>query len=75
MLVYQGRVNDVNMRRARLSTNELMEAIREHGVARLADVNLAVLEVAGNISVLSNDFQTRSTKTVRRPGGKQTKAE
>ena len=66
MLVYQGRVNDVNMRKARLTTNELLEAIREHGVARIADVNLAVLEVDGNISVLSNDFQNRTTKAVRR---------
>ena len=37
MLVYQG-VNDVNMRRARLTTDELMEAIREHGW-RIEDVN------------------------------------
>lgn len=66
MLVYQGRVNDVNMRKARLTTNELLEAIREHGVAGIADVNLAVLEVDGNISVLSNDFQNRTTKAVRR---------
>ena len=32
MLVYQGKVNDANMRKARLTTNELFEAIREHGV-------------------------------------------
>jgi len=66
MLVYQGRVNDANMRKARLTTNELLEAIREHGVARIADVNLAVLEVDGNISVLSDDFQSRTTRAVRR---------
>jgi len=66
MLVYQGKVNDANMRKARLTTNELFEAIREHGVAKISDVNLAVLEVDGNISVLSNDFQDKTTKTVRK---------
>lgn len=75
MLVYQGSVRDANMRRARLTTDELMEAIREHGVARIEDVNLAVLEADGNISVLSNDFQKKTSKTVpkRRQPKKQTK--
>lgn len=66
MLIYQGKVNDTNLRKAKLTTNELLEAIREHGVAKIADVNLAVLEVDGNISVLSNDFQTKTTKGIRR---------
>ncbi|NLH62893.1 MAG: DUF421 domain-containing protein [Erysipelotrichaceae bacterium] len=66
MLIYQGKVNDTNLRKAKLTTNELLEAIREHGVAKIADVNLAVLEVDGNISVLSNDFQTKTTKAIRR---------
>jgi len=66
MLVYQGKVNDANMRKARITTNELLEAIREHGVAAIADVDLAVLEVDGNISVLSNDFQKKTTKSIRK---------
>lgn len=66
MLIYQGRVNDNNMRKAKLTTNELLEAIREHGVAKISDVNLAVLEVDGNISVLSNDFQTKTTRAVHK---------
>jgi uncharacterized membrane protein YcaP (DUF421 family) len=66
MLVYQGKVNDANMRKARLTTNELLEAIREHGVADISDVDLAVLEVDGNISVLSNDFQRKTTKAIRK---------
>jgi uncharacterized membrane protein YcaP (DUF421 family) len=66
MLVYHGKVNDANMRKARLTTNELLEAIREHGVADISDVDLAVLEVDGNISVLSNDFQHKTTKAIRK---------
>jgi len=36
-----------------LTPEELMEAIREHGVATIHEVDLAVLEIDGNISVLS----------------------
>jgi uncharacterized membrane protein YcaP (DUF421 family) len=77
LLVYQGKINDANMRKAKLTTNELLEAIREHGVAKVADVNLAVLEVDGNISVLSNDFQDKTTKSIHRTRNprKQTKRE
>jgi len=66
MLIYHGSVNDANMRKARLTTNELLEAIREHGVAKISDVDLAVLEVDGNISVLSNNFQKKTTNNVRK---------
>jgi len=62
MLIYQGVLNNKNMRRARLTVEELQEAVREHGVSDIKDVNLAVLEVDGNISILSNDYKDKSTK-------------
>ncbi|MEI6101138.1 MAG: YetF domain-containing protein [Eubacteriales bacterium] len=62
MLVYNGKLNADNMKRARLSMAELEEAIREHGVSGVSDVNLAVLEVDGNISVLSSDYQNRTVR-------------
>jgi uncharacterized membrane protein YcaP (DUF421 family) len=62
MLVYHGKVIDKHMRMARVSTDELMEAIREHGVSSLTDVDLAILEVDGNISVLSNNFSKKSAR-------------
>lgn len=75
MLIYKGRVNRANLRRAKLTEDELMEAVREHGVSKASEVDLAVLEVDGNISVLSGDFNRRTTKTVRkvRVPRKQTK--
>ncbi|MDP4226164.1 MAG: DUF421 domain-containing protein [Bacteroidota bacterium] len=48
----------------------MLEAIREHGVSSIKDVNLALLEVDGNISILSNDYQKRSTRHISR-GKKQ----
>ena len=66
MLVYKGHVNDANMKKAKLTTDELLEAIREHGAEKVSDVDLAVLEVDGNISVLSSDFHNQTTKAVRK---------
>lgn len=62
MLVYQGKVNKVHLDRTGISMDELMEAVREHGVEKLSEVDLAVLEVDGNISVLSKNYQKKTTK-------------
>jgi uncharacterized membrane protein YcaP (DUF421 family) len=63
MLVHHGKILEENLRKARMSADELKEAIREHGVKDVSKVDLAYLEVDGNISVLSEDF---SRKTIRR---------
>jgi len=62
MLIYHGKVIQRNLVRARLTLTELKEAIREHGVGLPEEVNLAVLEVDGQISVLSDEFHRRTTK-------------
>ncbi len=65
-LIYEGNVNEINLRKARISINELLETIREHGSAGIKDVNLAVLETDGNISILSNDFRNKSVQHRKR---------
>ena len=65
MLVYQGKVIKKHLDQAKISLEELEAAIREHGVDDISHVNLAVLEVDGNISVLSHNF-TRKTVKKRR---------
>jgi len=62
MLVYKGKILESHLIRAKISTEELMEAIREHGVGSVKEVDLAVLEVDGNISVLSENFQKKTTR-------------
>ncbi len=68
LLIYEGKLNKKNLDKAKLSVDEIMEALREHGVARIEDVNLAVLEVDGNISVLSDNF---TNKTIRKRKSRQ----
>jgi uncharacterized membrane protein YcaP (DUF421 family) len=64
ILVSEGKINDKNLRKLRITTDELLEAIREHGVQGLKEVNLAILEVDGNISILSHNFTKRSLRRV-----------
>jgi uncharacterized membrane protein YcaP (DUF421 family) len=68
MLVYKGKVLDLNLKKAEITYEELLEAVREHGVASPQEVDLAILEVDGNISVLSHEYQHRTVK--RRKGHK-----
>ena len=67
-LVRHGQVDTRALQRAMLTRDELMEAMREHGVERIGDVDMAILEVDGNISVLSDQFKatTRKTRVPRR---------
>lgn len=62
MLVYKGKIKIDNMHRTRITHEELMEAVREHGVNTIADVDLAILEVDGNISILSGDFHQKTSR-------------
>ena len=64
VLVKDGIVDNVTMKKEDIGFDELEEAVREHGVEQIADVKLAVLEVDGNISVVSQD-QNGSTHYTR----------
>lgn len=66
ILVSEGKVKDRNLRKMEISTDELIEAIHEHGVHSIREVNLAILEVDGNISIMSNDYQKRSVRKVEK---------
>lgn len=63
MLIYKGEVNDEHLRITGITTNELLAAVREHGVEKIEDVDLAMLEVDGNISVISEDFSKKSVQS------------
>jgi len=62
MLVYKGKILEDHMKRAKISNEELMEAVREHGVPSVKEVDLAIMEVDGSISVLSNQYQKKTNK-------------
>jgi uncharacterized membrane protein YcaP (DUF421 family) len=55
MLVNNGAILDQHLGRAGITEAELLQALREHGVATVKDVRLAVLEPDGSISVIRFD--------------------
>ena len=62
MLIYKGKMIESHMKMAKITQEELMEAVREHGVETITEVDLAIMEVDGSISVLSNQYQKQSVK-------------
>jgi len=62
MLIFEGKILFSHMNNAGITEDELMEVIREHGVASVSAVDLAVLEVDGNISVISSETRKKTTR-------------
>jgi uncharacterized membrane protein YcaP (DUF421 family) len=52
VLVRHGRLVHRNLRREHLSEEELTGKLRQHGVERLRDVKMALMESGGEISVI-----------------------
>ncbi|ROH99871.1 DUF421 domain-containing protein [Chryseobacterium daecheongense] len=61
ILVKDGVVDEKALNKVKITKSELEEAIREHGVASIEDVKLSLLEVDGNISVISQDEKNKQT--------------
>ncbi|MGH9366122.1 MAG: DUF421 domain-containing protein [Thermoanaerobaculia bacterium] len=66
LLVNRGVVQAWNLEREGIDREDLMAALREHGVTSPDDVEMAVLEVDGAISVVRNDDLTPGHKPHRR---------
>ena len=62
LLVRHGRFMPLNLRRERLTPDEVMTKLREQGVAHLREVRHAYLESDGHISVIRAD-ESRSAGT------------
>jgi uncharacterized membrane protein YcaP (DUF421 family) len=62
LLINDGKFVSEHLRREGLEEEEVLMAIREHGVADLKDVRMAVLEVDGSISIVPTDAQAMRTR-------------
>lgn len=62
LLIYKGKVNRKNLEKEKITHEELMATVREHGVEKVEDVDLAILEIDGNISVLSKNYQHKTSR-------------
>jgi uncharacterized membrane protein YcaP (DUF421 family) len=72
LLINDGKLVREHLRREGLDEDEVLMAIREHGVADVKDVRMAVLETDGSISIVPADATAMRTRRhvrfVRRQG-------
>ena len=54
LLAFRGRFRDDALRTQRVNEVEVLQAVRQHGFASLADVHAVVLETDGTFSVIGN---------------------
>jgi len=66
MLIYDGKPLSENMKKAKVSIYELEESAREHGIKSIEDVDLAILELDGTISIVAEDYTNLIKKRKRR---------
>ncbi len=66
VLIRRGKLDQKEMRRIRISLDELISEVRQAGVASLADVDYAILEQNGKISILTRkEAQPPSAKDMQ----------
>lgn len=52
ILIYRGRINEKELKKQRFTINELEEALRGNNVFNLGDVEYAILETSGQVTVI-----------------------
>jgi len=62
LLVYQGKILSDHLDKVKITMEELEATVREHGVEKISEVNLAIMETDGNISVLSDNYNHRTVR-------------
>ena len=70
ILIHNGTLDFKNLSKLDITSDELKEAMREHGVEYFKDVKLAMLEIDGNISVITGENNLKQTNYKRRKNHK-----
>ncbi|EDM38710.1 conserved hypothetical membrane-anchored protein [Pedobacter sp. BAL39] len=66
ILIHKGNLDFAKLALLGITNEELQEAMREHGIEKYKDVKLAMLEVDGNISIISGSEQLKQTHYKRK---------
>ena len=67
LLVLRGEVIPLHLQREGIDQETLEAALREHGIAEISEVEIAVLEIDGSISVVPKSHDHWSVKRVPKP--------
>ena len=52
ILIYRGRIDEKNLKKERFTVNELEERLRGNNIVNIGDVEYAILETSGQITVI-----------------------
>ena len=66
ILIHNGVLDFKSLSKLNITNDELKEAMREHGVEHFVDVKLAMLEIDGNISIISGENNLKQTHFKRK---------
>ena len=61
ILIYHGKIDEKNMKKERFTINELEERLRGDNVFNISDVEYAILETSGQISVIQKPNKRNAT--------------
>lgn len=61
ILIHNGTLEFKTLSRLNITSEELREAMREHGVEYFKDVKLSMLEIDGNISIISGNINLKES--------------
>ena len=61
ILIYRGRIDEKQIKKEKITINELQERLREKDVFNLGDVEYAILETSGQISVIQKPEKRNTT--------------
>lgn len=66
VLIHNGKIEFKTIARLGITAEELEEAMREHGIEYYKDVKLAMFEIDGNISIISENENLKQTHHKRK---------
>ena len=66
ILIHNGIIDFKALAKLEITSQELEEVIREHGIEYFKDVKLAMMEIDGNISIISGDKMLKQTHHKRK---------
>ncbi len=66
ILIHNGNLDFKTLSRLNITSDELREAMREHGVEHYKDVKLSMLEVDGSISIVTGEHNLKQTQFKRK---------
>lgn len=72
ILIHNGEMDFKALSKLNITNDELKEAIREHGIEHFSEVKLAMLEIDGNISIITGNKNLRQTHFKRLKRSKKT---